>query len=52
MKNGVANIADDVKSRLRRIAHSVNIFEMNVAIKDLQEWECYNGKLKLWFESK
>ena len=49
-KNGVWNIADDVKCRLRRVAHSNNVKELNSAIADLQNWDYYDGKLKTWIE--
>ena len=50
-KNGVANIADDVKCRIRRIANSLTIEDMAKSIDDLKSWQFFNGKLKMWFES-
>ena len=38
-KNGASHIADDVKCRLRRIAHSDNITELHAALDDLRNWE-------------
>ena len=40
-KNGVSHIVDDVKCRLRRIAHSDNINELHVALDDLRNWEFF-----------
>ena len=49
-KNGVSHIADNVKYRLRRIAHSNNINELHAALDDLWNWELIQGKLKSWIE--
>ena len=49
-KNGFSNIADDVKSWLRRIAQSNNKKELNEAFDDLRNWELYQEKLKTWVE--
>ena len=38
-KNGASHIANDVKCRLRRIAHSSNITEVHAALDDLRNWE-------------
>ena len=51
--NGVYHIADDVKSRLRRIAVSNNFSECEQAILDLRSWDFFKSspKLKLYFEN-
>lgn len=51
-KNGVSSIAEDVKCRLRRIAHANNKLEFDDAIRDLKNWELFQGKLKLWVEGR
>ena len=51
-KNGVENVADQVKCRLRRIAHANNREELQSAVADLRKWEFYQGKLKAWIEDK
>ena len=48
--NGVANIAGDVPFRLRRIAYSLKVSDVQFSVKDFKEWEMYKGKLKDWFE--
>ena len=48
--NGVANIAGDVLFRLRRIAHSLKVSDVQSSVKDFKEWEMHKGKLKNWFE--
>ena len=50
VKNGVSYIADDVKCRLGRIAHSNNINELHATADDLRNWEIFQGKLKAWIE--
>ena len=50
-EHGVANIADLVKARLRRIAHSVTQEQVRDAVDDFRKWESYRGKLAKWFES-
>ena len=50
VKNSVSHIADDVKCRLLRIAHSNNINELHAALDDLRNWEFFQGKLKAWIE--
>ena len=47
--NGVVNIAGDVLCRLRRIAHSLKLSDVQTSVKDFKEWEMYKGKLKNWF---
>ena len=51
-KNGVSNIVNDVKYRLRRIANSITVEDMEKAIYDLTSWEFFKDKLKSWFNSK
>lgn len=46
----MSNIADDVKCRLRRIAHSINQTQIDEAVASLKEWDMFKGKLKTWFE--
>ena len=46
--NGVVNIAEDVLCRLRRIAHSLEVSDVQTSVKDFKEWEMYQGKLKNW----
>ena len=48
----MSGVSDDVKARLRRIANSTSEEEIQTAIKDLKEWDRYNGKVKAWFEGK
>ncbi|XP_066917540.1 uncharacterized protein [Clytia hemisphaerica] len=49
-ENNVSNIVDDVKCRLRRIAHSVNQSQIDEAVASLKEWDMFKGKLKTWFK--
>ena len=51
-KNGVSNIVDGVKYRLRRIANSITVEDMEKAIYDLTSWEFFKDKLKSWFNGK
>ena len=44
--NGVTNIAGDVLCRLRGIAHSLKVSDVQTSVKDFKEWEMYKGKLK------
>ena len=39
-------MADDVKARLRRIAHSINETQVKEAVQSLKSWDRYEGKLK------
>ena len=48
--NGVSNVADDVKARVRRVAQSTTEEAATKALSDLRSWDRYNGKLKRWFE--
>lgn len=45
-------MADDVKCRLRCIAHANNVTELTTAIENLRAWDFYEGKLKTWIEGK
>ena len=47
--HGVSVYADEVKCRLRRIAHAVNEEELRSAREAFYNWENYTGKLKNWF---
>ena len=49
-ENGVADIADIVVARLRRLANSVSENEIQESLKDFCSWGRYKGKLKAWFE--
>ena len=48
-EHGVSHIADDVKCRLRRIAHASSREELDKSIKDFLSWEHFTRKLKAWF---
>ena len=50
IEDGFSHISDQVKTRLRRIAHSTTHSDCQSAVKDLMLWECFGlGKLKNWF---
>ena len=49
-ENGVADIADIVVARLRRIAISASENEIQESLKDFCSRGRYKGKLKAWFE--
>ena len=49
-ENGVSNVLDIVKARLRRIANSSDLEELKESVKSLKEWEFYGKKLKSCFE--
>ena len=50
IEDGFSHISDQVKTRLRRIAHSTTHAGCQSAVKDLMLWECFSqGKLKIWF---
>ena len=49
-ENGVSNVLDIVKARLRRIANSIDLEELKESVKSLKEWEFYGKKLKSWFK--
>ena len=51
-EHGVSHIADDVKCRLRRMAHASSREELDKSIKDFLSWEHFTGKLKVWFTKK
>ena len=46
----VADIADVVVTRIRRIANSVTVKEMEQSLHNLRVWSRYKGRLKAWFE--
>ena len=43
-------MADDVKAKLRRIAHFINETQVKEAVQSFKSWDRYKGKLKSWFE--
>ena len=43
-------MADDIKVKLQRIAHSVNETKVKEAVQSLKSWDRYEGKLKSWFQ--
>ena len=47
--HGVSIYADEVKCRLRRIAHAVNEEELRSALEAFYHWEKYTGRLKNCF---
>ena len=46
----VADITDVVVTRLRRIANSVAVKEIEESLRDLRALSRYKGRLKAWFE--
>ena len=42
-------MADVVATRLRRIANSVTMKEIEESLHDLRVWSRYKGRLKAWF---
>ena len=46
----VADITDVVVTRLRRIANSVTVKEIEESLRDLRAWSRCKGRLKAWFE--
>ena len=48
----LSHIADDVKCCLHRIAHASSREELDKSIKDFLSWDCFTGKLKVWFTKK
>ena len=47
-EHGVADMADVVATRLRRIANSVTMKEIEESLHDLRVWSRYKGRLKAW----
>ena len=45
-ENGVSNVVDIVKARLRRIANSIDLEEVKESVKSLKEWEFYGKNVK------
>ena len=43
-------MADDVKAKLRRIAHSINETQVQEAVQSFKSWDRHEGKLKSWFQ--
>ena len=43
-------MADGIKVKLQRIAHSVNETKVKEAVQSLKSWDRYEGKLKSWFQ--
>ena len=46
----IADIADVVVTRIRRIANSVTVKEIEQSLHNLRVWSRYKGRLKAWFE--
>ena len=46
----VADIADVVVTRIRRVANSVTVKEIEQSLHNLRVWSRYKGRLKAWFE--
>ena len=46
----VADIADVVVTRMRRIANLVTAKEIEESLHNLRVWSRYKGRLKAWFE--
>ena len=42
-ENGVSNVVDIAKARLRRIVNSIDLEELKESVKSLKEWE-FMGK--------
>ena len=49
-EHGVADAADAVVTRFRRIANSVTVKEIKEFPHDLHVWSRYKGRLKAWLE--
>ena len=49
--NGVANTANDVKCRLRRIANSLTKEDALNTVNDFRNWDRFKGKLRNWLNS-
>ena len=47
-ENGVSNVLDIVKARLRRIANSIDLEEVKESDKSLKEWEFYGKNVKIF----
>ena len=45
----MANIADNIKTGLRRIAHTISHADCEIAVRDFMASEFFKGKLKNWF---
>ena len=45
----MANIADDVKCKLRRIANSLTKEDALNAVNNFRNWDHFKGKLRNWF---
>ena len=43
-ENGVSNVLDILKARLRRIANSSDLEELKESAKSLKEWEFFGKK--------
>ena len=51
-ENGVANIAEELKAKLRKIAQSSSVEDSKEAIDEFLSWKNCRGKLRNWFTSK
>ena len=48
-ENGVSNIADEVKLKLRSIANSTSHEEAKASVEEFLDWKNCRGKLRTWF---
>ena len=46
-ENGVSDVLDIGKARLRRKANSIDLEELKKSVKSLKEWEFYGKKIKI-----
>ena len=51
-EHNASHITNDVKCRLRRIAHTSSREELDKSIEDFLSWEHFTGNLKVWFTKK
>ena len=47
----MANIADQVKSKLRAIAHSTTERDAKTAVEEFLQWDQCKGRMRNWFTS-
>ena len=46
-ENGVSDVLDKGKARLRRKVNSIDLEELKKSVKSLKEWEFYGKKIKI-----
>ena len=46
-ENGVSDVVDIGKARLRRKANSIDSEELKKSVKSLKEWEFFGKKIKI-----